>query len=100
MEEVLGGIERGQFGLMREARQGALTSDQLAARIEELRSRTLEAARGFLDATQMDLFEERAQRYFDGLLVRATRGEGKAPAPPAPAPAPPTPPAPAPKPGE
>jgi hypothetical protein len=96
MEELLGGIERRQFGLLREARQGAITTEELPARIEALRGETLGTARAFLDPAQSDLFEERAQRYFDGLLLRATRGEGKSPAPAAPAPQTP----PAPKPGE
>ncbi|MCE9634118.1 MAG: hypothetical protein K8T90_00300 [Planctomycetes bacterium] len=77
MEQLMGTIERGQFALLRELRQGALAPDQVAARIETLRTTSRESAKGFLDAAQFDLFEEQTQRYFDGLQMRASRGELK-----------------------
>ena len=85
MTELLGGLERKQFAMFREMKQGALASDQVTTRIDALRKETLDAAKAFLDVPQFDLFEERAQRYFDGIVMRATRGEGK-PAEPAPPP--------------
>lgn len=91
MAELLGGLERRQFEMLREIRQGTLAPDRVPLRIEEVRKATLDASRAILDDAQYDVFDDRAQRYFDAMLVRATRGEAKTPAP-APPPAPTSPP--------
>jgi hypothetical protein len=77
MQELLGGLERRQLGFVREVRTGALAPADVPARIESMRTETLSAAKAVLDEAQFDLFEEHARRYFDGLLQRASRGEGR-----------------------
>lgn len=90
MGELMGGLERKQFALLREVKQGGIAADQVTTRVDALRKETLDAARTFLDVPQYDLFEEHARRYFDGILTRAVRGEGRPADPQAPV----TPPAP------
>jgi hypothetical protein len=86
MEEVVAGVERRQFELLRDLRRGAVAADGIGPRIESIRSDTLAAARGFLDPAQSDLFADRAERYFDALAQRAARGEPGPTAPKSPAP--------------
>jgi len=81
MQEVLGALERRQGELFRDLRRGTVAPGDAATKVDDVRRATLEDAKAVLDPAQFDVFEDRAQRYFDGLALRLGREGGDAPKP-------------------
>lgn len=85
---ILMKLDRARGQLSREV-EGGLPLADAATRLETAKTDVLTAARGVLDAGQMEMFTELSARHFDDLAARLAKIATKAPRPAdAPAPAP------------